>query len=255
MGHFTITQFGSDTTPSLSDLDKNFEAFGVLAPIPCSVSGANALTLTQNQATQASSVPLTSYENYVAVCGIAASTNTGAATAQVGTLSALNIYKDSIAGPVALTGGEIVAGNAFTLQYDSELSAGAGGWHLISTTANVGATITPALVRASTGLQVGSTTNPTLTAILSAAATLTYTSIVPGSSQDQSFTMSGLSVTDVLAMGLPLPVSTGLTYSAYVTNAGTVGVGTVTVRALNATSGSTIIPGTITVHANAIRTV
>jgi hypothetical protein len=255
MGHFTITQFGSDTTPDLGDLDENFEAFGVLAPIPCSVSGTNTLTLTQNQATQASSVALTAYENYVAVCGVAAATNSGAATAQVGTLSALNIYKDTLAGPAALTGGEIVAGNAFTLVYDSELNSSAGGWHLISTTANVGSTITPSLVRASTGLQVGATTNPTLTAILSASATLTYTSIVPGSSEDQSFTMSGLSITDVIATGLPLPVSTGLSYSAYVTNAGTVGVGTVTIRALNATSGSTITPGTITVQAKAIRTV
>lgn len=253
MGHFTITQFGSDTTPSLSDLDQNFQAFGALAPVPCAIAGTNALTLTQNGANQASSVEMTDYENYQAVCGVASATNTGAVTAQVGSLPALNVYKDTIAGPAALIGGEIVAGNAFTLVYDSALNSGAGGWHLVGGV-GVGNTINPSLVRASTGIQIGATTNPTLTGILSGAATLTYTSIVPGSSQDQSFTLSGLSVTDVLAMGLPLPVSTGLSYSAYVTNAGTVGIGTVTVRALNATSGSTIIPGTITVQAKAFRT-
>lgn len=253
MGHFTITQFANDPTPDLSNLDENFEAFGVLAPVPCAVAGTNALTLTQNQASQASSVTVTVYENYLALCGIAAATNTGAVNAQLGSLPALPVYKDTVAGPVALAGNEIVAGNAFTLVYDSALNGGGGGWHLVWGV-GAGNTITPSLVRASTGIQIGSTTSPTLTAILAASATLTYTSIVPGSSQDQSFTVSGLSVTDALAMGFPLPVSTGLSYSAYVTNAGTVGVGTVTVRALNATAGSTITPGTVTVHAKALRT-
>jgi hypothetical protein len=253
MGHFTITQFASDTTPSLADLDENFSAFGVLAPVPCAVAGTNALTFTQNQTNQAASVGVTVYENYIAICGVVASTNTGAVTAQLGTLPALPVYKDTIAGPVALVGGELFQGNAFTLVYDSALNAGGGGWHLVGGI-GVGNTINPSLVRASVGLQIGATTSPTLTGILSAAATLTYTSIVPGSSQDQSFTVSGLSVTDVLATGLPLPVSTGLSYSAYVTNAGTVGIGTITIRALNATAGSTIIPGTITVHAAALRT-
>lgn len=253
MGHYTITQFANDTTPSLADLDQNFEAFGILAPVPCAVSGSNALSFTQNQSTQATSVQVTAYENYLAICAVAAQSNTSGVTAQLGTLPSLPVYKDTISGPAALTGGEIVAGNAFTLVYDSALNGGGGGWHLVWGV-GVGNTINPSLVRASTGIQIGATTNPTLTGILSAAATLTYTSIVPGSSQDQSFTMSGLSVTDVLAMGLPVPVSTGLSYSAYVTNAGTVGVGTVTVRALNATAGSTITPGTITVQAKAIRT-
>lgn len=253
MGHFTITQFGSDTTPSLSDLDQNFSAFGVLAPIPCAVSGTNALVLTQNGASQASSVEVSAYENYLTVCAVAASSNTSAVTAQVGTLPVLNVYKDTIVGPVALVGGEIVAGNAFSLIYDSALNSGNGGWHLVWGV-GVGNTINPSLVRASTGVQIGATTSPTLTGILSAASTLTYTSIVPGSSQDQSFTVSGLSITDVLAMGFPVPVSTGLSYSAYVTNAGTLGIGTISVRALNATAASTITPGTITVQARAIRT-
>lgn len=251
---FTITQFANDTTPALADLDQNFNAFGALAPIPCSIAGTDVLTFTQNGAGQAASIALTAYQNQVQICGIAAATNTTTVTAGAGALAQLPVYKATLAGPAALVGGEIVLGNSITLRYDSSLNSGNGGWHLISGAQGVGNTINPSLVRASTGLQVGATTSPTLTGILSAVSTLTYTSIVPGSSQDQSFTVSGLSITDVLAMGFPLPVSTGLSYSAYVTNAGTLGIGTISVRALNATAGSTIIPGTITVQARAIRT-
>ena len=252
---YTITQFANDTTPALPDLDQNFNAFGVLAPIPCTISGTNSLTFTQNDSGQAASISLAAYENGVQVCGIVAATNTTTAQARVGTLPLLNIYKDTLAGPVVLAGGEMVTSNAITLRYDSTLNSNAGGWHLVAGAQGVGNTINPSLVRASIGLQVGATTTPTLTGILSAGATLTYTSIVPGSSQDQSFTVSGLLSTDGIAMSLPIPVSTGLSYSAYVTNAGTTSPGTVTVRALNATAGSTIIPGTITVGMKGLRTV
>lgn len=245
---YTITHFANDSTPALSDLDQNFDAFGVLAPIPCTIAGTNTLTFTQNGAGQAASVSLVAYENGVQLCGIAANSNTGAVTASIGSLAALNVYKDTISGPVALAGGEIVAGNAITLRYDSSLNGSVGGWHLISGTQQAGSTITPSLVRASVGVQIASTTAPTLTAFLNGQATLTYTSIVPGASQDQSFTIANLLTTDGLAMGLPLPVSTGLSYSSYIAAAGTV-----TVRALNATSNATIIPGTITVNAKALR--
>lgn len=246
---YTITQFENDTTPALADLDQNFSAFGVLAPIPCAITGTNDLVFTPNEATQPASVSLAAYENQVQICGIVAQTNSGAMTARYGSLGQLSVYKDTIAGPAALVGGECVAGNSITLRYDSTLNTGAGGWHLIAGAQGVGNTINPSLVRASVGVQVGSTTSPTLTGLLSAVATLTYTSIVPGSSQDQAFAMSGVSLTDVLAMGLPVPVSTGLSYSAYI-----VAAGTVSVRALNATAGSTITPGTITVQAKALRT-
>lgn len=249
-----IVQFANNSTPALSDLDGNFNAFGVLAPIPCAVAGTNVLALTQNGAGQAASIALPAYQNQVQVCGVAAATNTSAVTAAVGSLAALPVYKDTTAGPVALVGNEIISGNSITLRYDSTLNSGNGGWHLISGALPIGDVVNATLVRASVGLQVGATTSPTLTALLSQAATLTYTAIVPGSSQDQSFTMSGLSVTDVLAFGLPVPVSTGLSYSGYLTNAGTVGVGTVTIRAVNAAPATTITPGAITVQAKAIRT-
>lgn len=250
---YTITQFANDTTPALPDLDQNFNAVFVLTPIPCAVSGTNALTLTQNFAGQAASGTITGYENGLQICGIASATNTAATTARLGALAALNVYKDSVAGPVVLAGNEIVSGCAFTLRYDSALNASAGGWHLITSTPTVGNTITPALVRASVGLQVGATTTPTLTGLLSASATLAYTSIVPNSSQDQSFTVVGLLSTDGLAMALPLPVSSGISFDAYFA-AGNATVGTVTVRAGNFTAASTITPGTITVGLKGIRT-
>lgn len=247
---FTISQFGNDTTPRLPDLDQNFQAFGVLAPIPCSVSGTNVLAFVQNGASQAASIALNAYTNYVAICAVAASSNTGAVTAAVGSLAALPVYKDTLAGPVALSGNEIIAGNAFTLIYDSALNSGNGGWHLISGYAVTGATINPSLVRASVGVQVGATVAPTLTGLFAQTATLTYTAIVPNSSQDQSFSMTGLSATDVLAIGLPVPVSTGIGYQAYMG-----GGSTVTVRAFNGTAASTITPGAITVNIKGIRTV
>lgn len=247
---YTITQFANDTTPALPDLDQNFNAVFVLTPVPCTVSGTNALALTQNGAGQAASGTIAAYENGLQLCGVAAQTNTSATTGALGALAALNVYKDSVAGPVPLTGGEIVAACAFTLRYDSALNASAGGWHLVTSTPTVGNTISPALVRASVGLQVGATTTPTLTGILSANATLAFTSIVPGSSQDQSFSMTGLVATDAIALGLPVPVSTGLSFQGYMG-----GGATVTVRCVNATAGSTITPGTITVNVKGIRTV
>lgn len=251
---YTITQFANDTTPALPDLDQNFKALGVLTPIPCAVAGTNTLTFTQNGAGLAASETVAAYENGLQICGVAAQTNTTAATAQLGSLPILNIYKDTIAGPAALSGSEIVALCAFTLRYDSALNSNAGGWHLIANVSNSGNTISPALVRASVGVQYGATTTPTMTGLLQATATLAYTSIVPGATQDQSFSVTGLLSTDGLMFTFPLPSSTGLTFSGYFAAGNTV-TGTVTVRCANVTPGGTLTPGTITVGMKAIRTV
>lgn len=250
---YTITQFANDTTPALPDLDQNFKALGVLTPIPCAVSGTNVLTLTQNVAGQAASETVAAYENGLQLSGIASASNTSTATAALGALAQLNIYKDSISGPVTLTGNEIILGCAFTLRYDSTLNANAGGWHLIANITSAGNTITPALVRASVGLQIGATTTPTLSGLLQASATLAYTAIVPNSAQDQTFTVAGLLSSDGLMMAMPLPNSIGLTFTSYFAAGNTV-TGTVTVRAANLTAASTITPGTITVGLKGFRT-
>lgn len=110
----------------LSSLDQNFAALSALTPIPCQIAGTNALTLTP--ASAAPTVP--SYANYQAFLGTAVATNTGGVTATVVGLAALIVYKDTAAGPVVLTGGEIFIHNLITVVYDSALSVGAGGFHL-----------------------------------------------------------------------------------------------------------------------------
>ena len=250
---YTITQFANNTAPALPDLDNNFNAAFLLTPVPCTIAGTNTLVFTQNAAGQAASGTIAAYANGLQVCGIVAVTNTGAVTARLGALAAINVYKDTAAGPVALTGNEMVALNSVTLRYDSSLNTNAGGWHLISNTEITGNTVSPALVRASVGFQPGATTNPTLTGLLSAQATLTYTAIVPNATQDQTFTVPGLLSTDGLAMALPLPVSTGLSFSTYFAAGNTV-TGTVTVRCTNSTAATTITPGAITVGLKGIRT-
>jgi hypothetical protein len=126
------TTFAALTTATGQQLDNNFSALGALTPIPCSVSGTNAITMIT--ALNTPSVP--SYANYAVFSGVAAATNTGGTTVAVNSLSALTVYKDTVAGPVALSGGEIVAGNVLYLIYDSALHTGAGGFHLNSQPTN-----------------------------------------------------------------------------------------------------------------------
>jgi hypothetical protein len=123
------TIFANLTAATGAELDNNFAALGALTLIPCNVLGsANALVLTPLTTTPTQS----SYANYVSFLAIAASTNTGAATANVAALGAKNIYKDLFAGPTLLTGGEIAANTMVILTYDSTLNSGAGGFHLQS---------------------------------------------------------------------------------------------------------------------------
>lgn len=250
---YTLTQFANDSSPSLADLDQNFNAVGVLTPVPCTVSGTNVLSLQQNQSGQAASFTIAAYENGLQLCAVASASNTSSVTAALGSLAQLPVYKDTVAGPVALTGGEIIGNNSFTLRFEQALNSGNGGWHLITSMISNGNTITPALVRATVGVQVGGTTGPTLTSILSAQATLAYTSIVPNSTQDQSFTVAGLLQSDGLALALPLPASSGIQLQGYFA-AGNGTTATVTVRASNTTAGSTITPGTVTVGLKGFRT-
>lgn len=119
--------FSTETNPNMTQLDANFGALGMLVVMPCVVAGTNALTLTL----LANTPSLSSYQNYQAFSGVAASSNTAAVTATIGGVGALNVYKDTQTGPAALIGGEIIAGNAIFLIYDSALNSGAGGFHLI----------------------------------------------------------------------------------------------------------------------------
>lgn len=120
--------FAGLSTALMSDLDANFAALGAMTSIPCGISGTNALTLTPNANTPTIAV----YTNYQQFVGVASAANTGLTTARVGGLSVLSIFKDRSGGPSVLSGGEIIAGNIIVLTFDSALSAGAGGFHLLA---------------------------------------------------------------------------------------------------------------------------
>lgn len=255
---FTLTQYTAAATATGASLDNNLKLLGAVAPMPCTIAGTNDLTFTQQTSGSGSittTIAVTAYQTGMQICGIAASTNAAATTARIGALTQLPVYKPSPGGPVALAGGEIVAACAITLLYDGALNSGNGGWHLIATmTAITGATIVPALMRASTGIQIGSSAQPTLTALLNAGATLAFTSIVPNQTQEQTFVFTGASLTDRIAWNFPQPVSAGLILSGYVIAAASVAA-TLGVRMANVTAASTITPGTVTVGALAMRVV
>lgn len=271
--------FAAATSATGAQLDANFNAAGKLGTIPCAVAGTNALTLTP---TSGIAPTIATLSNYLCFSGVVVVTNTGAVTIAIGSLAALNAYKDGAAGPAALTGGELVAGCAFTAVYDSALNAGLGGFHVYtSTTPFTGGTITSNLVvqggslgasltstlltgnsltvnallhsgtslavsiASITSLQVGgpSLTVATITRVLSALATLTFTLTPANAVQDQNIVMSGAQVRDVVSLGLGASTPSGAGFTGF---CGT--LGTVTVRLLNPTASS-IAAATMTVRA------
>jgi hypothetical protein len=231
---FSITQFENNVTNTLQALDNNFTTFGALVPIPCSISGTNTLTLTQNAAGLVPTPTITSYTNGMLFTGIAANTNTSTVTAQVGTAGVLNVYKDTLSGPQVLVAEEITKNNAISLLYDSTLNSGAGGFHLISNTANTFSAINPS------SLQINGNTG-VMSAMLSGAATLTYTATPGWSSQDQTFTLAGPAVIpavgDFILVTPPSLAAAGVAYSGMVT-AANVSLATIAIRLQNAASAS-----------------
>lgn len=238
---YSITQFQNSAGPDqLSALDNNFTTLGALVPIPCGIAGTNTLVLTQSTAGQVPTPTIQGYSTNMLFSGIAASTNTGATTATVGSTGVLNVYKDSSSGPVLLSGGEIVAGNAISLRYDAALNTGAGGFHLTSSTATTGAAINPSSV------QVNG--NSTLTNLLSGTVGLTFTATPGWSSQDQSFSVTAALASALPALGdfmqivAPALPAVGVDFSAIVTNTGSLSsllsAATVAVRLQNAASAS-----------------
>lgn len=142
--------FANQTQPNLEWLDADFNAVGALTTLPCIIAGTNAITLAQTINTPA----ISAYGNYLRFSGIIAVDNTGATTAQVGSLGALPVYKDTVAGPVALTGGELQAGNYAVFTYDSALNSGGGGFH-VSVPTSGGGVGTVTSVGSGTGLTGG----------------------------------------------------------------------------------------------------
>jgi hypothetical protein len=185
--------FTNNTSPTGEELDADLAALGALTPIPCTIAGTNTLTL----ATNTNTPTVSAYANYGLFTGIAAATNTGSATGAVGSLAALNIYKDTIGGPVLLSGGEIVINTKVLLMYDSTLNTGAGGFHLIAPP--------------SVATRVKTTT-----------ASITLGAILPQQGSTATVTLGGTSVADVISIGFPASPSIGLNWQGFVPNAGTV---------------------------------
>lgn len=226
---YSVT-FAALTAPVMSQLDTVFTQVGNLGVIPSVASGTNDVTLT---VTAGRTPNITAYFDNLQAAAVAVATNNGAMTARVGALAFLPVYKDSPAGPVACSGGEVIIGNAFTLRYDAALNAGGGGWHLYATTGYSGGTIsgavyinnslTVASLASVTKLMVGASA-ASISRILSAAATLAFTVIPANTTQQQTLAVPGAQVNDPVAVGTPASVTTGTHFFGYVPAAGTVAV-------------------------------
>jgi hypothetical protein len=238
---YSITQFENSTTASAVALDNNFTTFGALVPIPCGVAGTNALVLTQSPAGMVPTPAIAAYTNNMLFTGIAAGTNTTDTTATVGAVGALHVYKDSAAGPVLLTGGEIVQNNAFSLRYDATLNGNAGGFHLTSSTAAAATAISPSSV------QING--NSTLTNLLSGnTPTITFTAAPGWSSQDQAFSVTAAlasalpAVGDFMLINPPSLPNAGISYAGYVSTVASLSsvasVATIQIRQINSASAS-----------------
>ena len=109
--------FASSNSPDLTWLDANFTTLGYNVTITCTMAGTNALVLTPISTTPT----VASYVDYQLFVGVyIAAANTGATTAQVSGLSAMNVYKQGSAGPIPLAGGELIFANMVLLVYDFE---------------------------------------------------------------------------------------------------------------------------------------
>lgn len=118
--------FANVTSATGQNLDDDFAAVGAIGVLNGTVTGTNTVAFTPAAGTPAIAV----YANNQVFAAVIAGTNTAAATLQVGSLATLSVYKDTPAGPVALTGGELVAGNYVMFVYDSALNGATGGFHL-----------------------------------------------------------------------------------------------------------------------------
>jgi hypothetical protein len=207
----SITLFAALTSILNTQLDDDLTLVSNQAPIPCTSAGTNAITLTQ----KSNVYTVTAYGNNMQLSAVAAASNSGAMTARLGALAALNVYKDTGSGPVALVGGELVSGNAFTLMYDSTLNSGAGGWHLFSSTGLSTTAINPSTLQ----LGTGSVLNRYLTNTIAT----TFSVFPPGTSQQSISTLTGVQVNDAIQVGPPSLASLqGLVFSGYVPAAGSV---------------------------------
>jgi hypothetical protein len=244
---------GPGTTPQL---DANFSILSALVPIPCTATGTNTITLTSIEGAAA----IAAYQQNMIFTAIAANTSTGAATAQFGSLAALPIYKDAQAGPVALSGSEIVQFCQFTLSYDLALNSGGGGLHLqtgsgilTGQTLSIGAINGLSSVSGtSLNFSIGGFSSLSIAggdAVVRLNSTLALVSIsalVPSSGITRTVTMSGVQLGDNIVLGLPslgASITQALNWSAFAAAPGSINV-----VITNDTAAVTVAANTFTVR-------
>lgn len=244
----TWTTFAALTAPTLPELDANLAILSTLTPIPCSVVGTNSLTLTST----AGAAAISAYANYMTFVGIAANTNNGAVTAAVtGITGTLNVYKDTLSGPVVLTGGEIVQNTLFILRYDAALNSNAGGFHLQTSAAQLqGQTVSLSSLLTSSAsvsgllsaasLAIGG--GDALVRFNSTLVTLTFNAnMVPGAQSQATVTALGsAALNDNVLLGAP-SIGASLSFFGFVSASGSI-----VVRAINEATAATISLTTLT---------
>lgn len=195
--------FGNLTQATGAQLDQNFAALGGLVNIPGTIVGTNALTM--SLATDAPAIG--AYVDGMVFVGVAVATNSASITFGVGALSALTVYKDTSAGPAVLSAGDVVLANAYGFAYDSALNGGSGGFHLRQ-----------------------------YAAAISLQATLTFGNTAANTTSEVSITAAGFTlakVGDMVMIGPPTSVISGVMYMGYVAANGTINI-----RAANVTAAS-----------------
>lgn len=224
----SITLFAAVTSATGQQLDDDLTLTSNQAPIPCIVSGTNAITLTQKSNVYTAAA----YTNNMQLSGIAVGTNGGNVTARLGSLAILKVYKDTATGPALLTGAEIVSGNAFTLMYDASLDTGNGGFHLFTNTA-----ITHT-AQFFDSLTIGN--GQVLNRYLTATASVSFSIFGANSAQESQIALSGVQVNDAILVGPPaLTANQAVTFMGYVPAAGTVAL-----RGVNAAAATvSVAPG------------
>ena len=238
------TTFAALTNPTLPELDANLSILTYLAPVTCTFLGTNTLTLTATNA----GTPITGYQQNMQLTGIAVATNTTPVVAALGSLPSLPVYKDTLSGPVALVGGEIVQNCPVILFYDQALNANAGGFHLGVSNGSIliGQTVSLTSLSAASGSVTGLFSAASVSfaggdgivRFNSTLASITYTaSIVPGAQVGNTVAFAGAAVNDCIVLGLPAAPTASISYSAYVSAAGSV-----VLLAVNRTPATTITP-------------
>lgn len=218
---FAASGFINPTGPNLAD---NFTSvFNTQASFICGLAGTNDITASVTTGTPA----ITALTNGMTFLGIAVNTNTTATTFAPGSFSPLPVYADTPAGPVALSGGEIVQDCACWFSYRSLLNSGNGGYLL-----RTGGAILKHQTVTMAGLILG--TSPSiLKRQLSGLYTVSFGNTAAQTTSEATVALAGCSVNDNVLLGLPASLAAGVVYNGYVSVAGTV-----VLRAANITAAS-----------------